>query len=85
MSFKWGNRSLERMEGVNEFLVECATEALRISKHDMTIPWMGGIRTAEEQNKIFKEGNSKMDGYEKKSYHQSGNALDITPVYFTGF
>ena len=68
------------MEGVSPILTECATRAIWISKHDMTIPWMGGLRTAEDQNKIFKEGNSKMDGYEKKSYHQSGLALDVIPV-----
>ena len=80
MNFQWGNRSKERMQGVHELPVECATRALSISKHDMTIPWMGGLRTAEEQNDIFKEGNSQLDGYEKKSYHQSGFALDIIPV-----
>jgi peptidoglycan L-alanyl-D-glutamate endopeptidase CwlK len=78
--FNWGNRSKERMEGVNPLLIECATEALKISKHDMTIPWMGGVRTAEEQNAIFKEGNTQKDGFEKKSYHQGGNALDVIPV-----
>lgn len=31
------------------------------------------------QYKIFKAGNSKCDGYEKLSYHQSGNALDTVP------
>jgi peptidoglycan L-alanyl-D-glutamate endopeptidase CwlK len=41
---------------------------------------MGGVRTAEDQNAIFKEGNSKCDGYKKESYHQSGNALDIIPT-----
>ncbi len=78
--YKFGKRSNERREGVNELLIECSDRALAISKWDMTIPWMGGIRTAEDQNKIFKEGNSKMDGFEKKSYHQSGNAIDIIPV-----
>jgi peptidoglycan LD-endopeptidase CwlK len=78
--FSWGNKSKERMEGVNPLLIECATRALAMSKHDMTIPGMGGVRTAEEQNAIFKEGNSQKDGFKKKSYHQSGNAIDIIPV-----
>lgn len=80
MSFNWGSRSLKRMEGVNEDLLKCATIALSKSRYDMTIPWMGGLRTAEEQNNIFKQGNSKCDGYDVKSYHQSGNALDVIPV-----
>lgn len=78
--YKWGAGSISRMEGVNPQLVECATRALAKSKHDMTIPWMGGIRTDREQHDIFKEGNSKCDGYKIKSYHQSGNALDVIPV-----
>ena len=72
------------MEGVHPLLVKCATDALSISKYDMTIPWMGGVRTAEEQNEIFQRGASKMDGYKKLSYHQpeaspgpEGCALDI--------
>ena len=57
--FQFGKRSLERMEGVNAMLIKCAKIALSKSRYDMTIPWMGGVRTAEEQNAIFKEGNSK--------------------------
>jgi peptidoglycan L-alanyl-D-glutamate endopeptidase CwlK len=78
--FKFGKKSNERMEGVNPLLIECAERALAKSRYDMTIPWMGGLRTAEEQKSIFEEGNSKCDGYEKESYHQSGNALDVIPV-----
>lgn len=78
--YKWGASSISRMEGVDLMLVECAARALARSKYDMTIPWMGGIRTDREQHDIFKEGNSKCDGYNIKSYHQSGNALDVIPV-----
>ncbi len=85
--YTWGKRSLERMQGVNELLqgvnellIECAARALEISDHDMTIPWMGGKRSAENQNEIFKSGASTLDGFEKKSYHQTGNALDVIPV-----
>ena len=68
------------MQGVNNDLVQCAVNALRNSVlFDFTIPWMGGVRTAPEQNKIFMSGNSTCDGYQKKSYHQSGNALDVIP------
>jgi hypothetical protein len=34
-------------------------------------------RSPEEQNRLFKEGKSKCDGYEKVSRHQSGKAADI--------
>jgi peptidoglycan L-alanyl-D-glutamate endopeptidase CwlK len=74
---KWGQRSLERMEGVNPLLIIFAERLLKASPYDLTIPWMGGVRTADEQKAIFEEGNSKCDGTEKRSYHQSGNAIDI--------
>ncbi len=78
--YKWGKTSLERMDGVSEYLTDCATKALSISQYDMTIPPHGGLRTPEEQNKLFKKGFSQLDGYKKKSYHQTGNALDVIPI-----
>jgi len=81
--YKWGKDSERRMSKVNTILVDCAYEALSLSDVDMTIPWMGGKRTAFEQNEIFKAGNSKADGHNKRSYHQSGNALDAIP-YING-
>lgn len=80
MNYKFGTRSKERMKGVNDVLIECATRALAISKHDMTIPGTGGLRTPEQQNELFQKGYSQMDGYTKRSYHQSGFALDVIPV-----
>lgn len=79
-NYEWGQTSLNRMKGVNELLTICVTRALSKSKYDMFIPWMGGVRTREEQHSIFLEGNSKCDGYKIESYHQSGNALDAVPV-----
>jgi hypothetical protein len=82
MSYKWGNTSIKRAtkgEGIKELLFECATKSLSESKYDMTIPWRGGFRTSEEQNEIFSRGSSNKDGYDKKSYHQSGWAIDIVP------
>ncbi len=78
--YKFGSRSLKRLEGVNPDLLKCAEMALAMSKHDMTIPGYGGLRTAEDQKTIFDKGFSKCDGYNKKSYHQTGNAIDIIPV-----
>jgi len=78
--YYWGKRSQKRMKGVNEHLILCATISLTRSKYDMTIPWMGGIRTAVQQRSIYLSGNSQLDGFKRKSYHQSGNALDIIPV-----
>ena len=79
--FYWGGVSKDRMKGVNELLIDCATSSLFRSPVDMKIPWMGGFRTASEQQSIYKEGNSKCDGYNIISDHQLGNAIDIIPVY----
>lgn len=80
MSYKWGNRSKERMQGVNDLLIECVTRALSISRVDMTIPKYGGVRTPEEQKSLYDKGYSQRDGYQKRSYHQTGNAIDVIPV-----
>ena len=73
----WGKTSLKRMEGVDPLLVIFAERLLKASPYDLTIPWMGGRRTPEQQREIFEAGNSKCDGTTKKSNHQSGNAIDI--------
>ena len=82
MGFSFGKTSNRRLKNVNEILVMTAELALRFSDVvDMTIPWRGGLRTAEQQKELFEAGNTRCDGYVKKSYHQSGNALDIVPWY----
>lgn len=80
--YQYGKLSKKRMKGVNYWLVLCANIALsNCKKYDQTIPWMGGLRLAEDQNRIFKNGASQLDGYKEKSYHQSGNALDVVPYH----
>ena len=76
---KFGQRSISRMEGVSPLLKEWAKRLLIKSPFDLTIPYLGGYRTAEEQNGLYENGQgvTQKDGYVKKSYHQSGNALDI--------
>lgn len=76
--YRFGNTSKRRMKGVRNDLIICATKSLEQSKYDMTIPWRGGYRTAEQQNELYPDA-TKADGYNKLSYHQSGNALDISP------
>jgi peptidoglycan L-alanyl-D-glutamate endopeptidase CwlK len=77
MSFKFSERSLNRMDGVDPRLQKVALRAIEISQVDFGIPEYGGIRTAEEQNSLYKDGKSKADGYKNQSYHQSGKALDV--------
>jgi peptidoglycan L-alanyl-D-glutamate endopeptidase CwlK len=75
--FKFSKTSYVNMEGINPILMSIAERALELSRIDFGIPSTGGLRSAEEQNKLFKRGVTTLDGYEAKSYHQTGNALDV--------
>lgn len=77
MSFKFSERSLNVLDSVNPDLQAVCMRAIEISRVDFGIPSNGGLRSAEEQNRLFHAGKSKLDGYEKKSKHQSGNAIDV--------
>jgi len=79
MGYSFGRASLLRAKDVEEVLVRCASMSLMYSKFDMSIPWRGGKRTAQQQKELFDDGASKCDGYIKKSFHQSGKALDVVP------
>lgn len=70
-------RSYTRLNGINAILVAILTEAIKESPYDFGIPSTGGLRTAEKQNELYKKGRSQLDGYKKKSYHQTGKAFDI--------
>lgn len=78
-----GKRSIGNQDGVSPYLQMVAIRAISISPVDFGILETGGERSAEMQNSIFKQGFSGCDGYTKKSYHQSGNALDLVP-YING-
>ena len=80
MAFKFGKVSTEKLNEVNSVLKDLAIKALAKSSVDFGIPSTGGKRTAEEQKVLFDKGFSQKDGTIKKSYHQSGNAMDLVPV-----
>lgn len=75
--YKLSKRSRARLDGIKPILIEIVEEAIKDSPYDFGIPSFGGLRTAEEQHYLFNKKVSKCDGYDKKSYHQSGNAFDI--------
>lgn len=77
MSYILGNRSKQRMEGVDSRLIEIAELAITITVIDFGIPADGGLRTARRQRELFEVGSSKADGFKKKSHHQTGRALDF--------
>ena len=70
-------RSLDRLKGVKQVLIDILVAAAKDSPYHYEIPEDGGLRTPERQNFLFKKGVSKCDGYNKKSEHQTGKAYDI--------
>jgi len=74
--FRFSSTSKSRLEGVNPALVTVTERALALSPIDFGIAWMGGYRTAKDQYKLYMAGSSKADGYESKSAHQTGKAID---------
>jgi peptidoglycan L-alanyl-D-glutamate endopeptidase CwlK len=77
MKYTLSQRSLDRAKDVNIKLINLIMLAIRRTPIDFGVAYMGGKRTAEEQNQLFKEGFSQRDGYELISKHQSGDAIDL--------
>jgi len=76
-NFRLSKRSLNRLDCVNPLLIAIVVESIKTSPIDFGIPQYGGIRTAIEQNELYRKRKSQLDGFRKKSYHQTGNAFDI--------
>jgi len=76
-NFKLSKTSLKRLEGVDEKLVEVVKRAIKETKVDFAVA--EGLRSAERQNELYKKGYTELDGYERKSAHQLGKAVDIVP------
>ncbi len=74
---KWvlSARSEARMVGVHSDLKAVVRRAIQLSPFDFGIT--SGKRTAQEQNALFKKGASQLDGYSRKSRHQTGHAVDF--------
>lgn len=75
----WSANSLRRQEGVSDRMIAVFDLALKYSPVDFGIAWRGGLRTAEQQYELFLSGKTTKDGYDKKSRHQYGEALDFIP------
>lgn len=76
-NFKFSSTSLSRMEGVDRRLIAIAHRAIQITPFDFGIPTTGGLRSEAQQKALFDDGVSQLDGCNKKSYHQTGKALDF--------
>ena len=77
--FKLSRRSLKNLKGVNKDAITLIKRVLDISPYDFGIPKYGGFRTAQEQNNLYhmRPRVTWLDGFKRKSYHQSSNAWDI--------
>lgn len=75
--YSFSKTSLERLDTTDPRLQHIFKEAITDSPIDFGIPPYGGKRTVEEQQELFKDGKSRADGVNKKSYHQTGKAVDV--------
>jgi peptidoglycan L-alanyl-D-glutamate endopeptidase CwlK len=75
--YKFSNRSLNNLKGVDMKLVDLMTEVLQKSPYDFGIT--EGLRTIEKQKEYVRTGKSQT----MNSYHLKGKAVDIV-VYKDG-
>ena len=71
MGYKLGNRSLSKLEGVDERLVTVVKYAIGVTKQDFSV--ICGLRTIEEQRALVAKGASQT----MQSKHIDGNAVDL--------
>tara|TARA_R110000796_G_scaffold217473_1_gene333533 strand:+ start:395 stop:847 length:453 start_codon:yes stop_codon:yes gene_type:complete len=71
MSFNLSSRSLAKLEGVDETLVEVVKKAIEATKIDFGVTF--GMRTLEEQTALVAAGRSQT----MKSKHLDGRAVDL--------
>ena len=69
--YKLSNRSLARLSGVDDRLVEVVKAAIQETEVDFGV--IQGLRTLEEQKKLFESGASQT----MKSKHLDGLAVDL--------
>lgn len=83
--FKFSRNSKKNIKGCKESVIELANRVIVKSPYDFGIPQYGGLRTAQEQNNLFHRVPkvTQLDGFRRKSYHQSGWAFDIF-IYHDG-
>lgn len=73
MGYKFGARSLKRLEGVHPDLVKVMKRAIEISDLDFTV--LEGLRTLATQKRYLAQGATRT----LRSRHLTGHAVDIAP------
>lgn len=74
MTFKFSQRSLDRLQGVHPDLVKVVNKALEISEIDFAIT--EGLRTIEKQRQLVEKGASTT----MRSRHLTGHAIDLAAI-----
>lgn len=74
MTFKLSQRSLDRMKGVDERLVNVVKRAIEISEVDFCVT--EGLRTKERQVELMKAGATRT----MNSKHIVGKAVDLAAI-----
>jgi peptidoglycan L-alanyl-D-glutamate endopeptidase CwlK len=74
MTFKLSQRSLDRMKGVDERLVNVVKRAIEISEIDFVV--IEGLRTKERQAQLLKAGATRT----MNSKHIVGKAVDLAAI-----
>ena len=77
MTFQLGKNSMKNMEGIDDRLIDIAELAITLSPIDFGVPSSGGFRSTQDQAELYTSGKSQCNGTDKKSYHQTGKALDV--------
>lgn len=78
--FKLSQRSLNRLVGVNDNLVNVVKRAIEISEVDFMV--VEGLRTKQRQEELYAQGRTKpgkVVTWTMKSKHIDGLAVDIAP------
>jgi peptidoglycan L-alanyl-D-glutamate endopeptidase CwlK len=71
MGFNLGQRSRDRLKGVDDRLVKVVERAIELTEIDFTV--LEGLRTPERQKQLVSEGFSQT----LKSKHLTGHAVDL--------
>lgn len=77
MSFRLSQKSIDRLEGVNEELVRVVMRAIAITKVDFGV--VEGVRSEEKQRELVAAGASQT----MESKHLTGRAVDLM-AYING-
>jgi len=76
-TFELGERSLEELKGVHQDLLAVVKRAIQLTVQDFSVH--DGIRTLDQQKKLFEAGASQT----LDSRHITGHAVDLVP-YING-